>query len=109
MRGTWVSIRGHEIRSARLRSGEPVAVVAGEEVVVVGLSDEEYFGSWRGGRPEEGGPVTIGISYERVGEAVKEVGGGGRDCGGGEWPAAQRAARSHGTSQLWQLWQLWQL
>ncbi|GBF99836.1 pyruvate kinase [Raphidocelis subcapitata] len=72
MRGTWVSIRGHEVRSARLRSGEPVAVAAGEEVVVVGLGDEEYFGSWRGGRPEGGGPVTIGISYERVGEAVKE-------------------------------------
>lgn len=39
MRGTWISIRGHEIRSARLEGGIPVAVAAGDEVVVQGLSE----------------------------------------------------------------------
>ncbi|KAI8465728.1 MAG: pyruvate kinase [Monoraphidium minutum] len=71
MRGTWISIRGHEIRSARLEGGEPVPVAEGEDVVVQGLSDDEYFGAWRGGRPEGGGPVTMGVGYHNVGEAVK--------------------------------------
>ena len=75
MHGTWVSIRGHEVRSARLASGEPVVVAAGEEVVVEGLSEEDYFGDWRGGRAPGGGPVTIGISHEIVGAAVQPVGG----------------------------------
>ena len=39
MRGMWVSIRGHEIRSAKLEGGEPIAVAAGDEVVVQGLTD----------------------------------------------------------------------
>jgi hypothetical protein len=73
MHGTWVSIRGHEVRSARLAAGEPVVVAAGEDVVVEGLSEEEYFGDWRGGRLPGGGPVTIGISYQAVGEAVQLV------------------------------------
>jgi len=81
MRGTWVSIRGHEIRSAKLASGEPVVVAAGEEVVVQGLSDDQYFGDWRGGRAAGGagaggkGVVTMGISLQAVGEVVKEVRG----------------------------------
>lgn len=72
MRGTWVSLRGHEIRSARLAGSAPVDVAAGEEVTVVGLSEAQYFGDWRGGRGPDG-RVTIGISHEAVGEAVKEV------------------------------------
>lgn len=34
---------------------------------------DEYFGTWRGGRPDVDGPVTIGISYQNVADAVKLV------------------------------------
>lgn len=63
-----VSIRGHEIRSARLPNGLPVPVAAGDPVLFEGVG-EEYI-SWTGGRLEGGG-VRIGLSLVNLGAACK--------------------------------------
>jgi hypothetical protein len=63
-----VSIRGHEVRSARLANGQPVDVEAGETLEFEGVG-EDYI-RWTGGRLGPGF-VKIGLSLRNVGLAAK--------------------------------------
>jgi hypothetical protein len=70
-----VSIRGHEVRSARLAHGQPVDVEPGETIEFEGVG-EDYI-RWTGGRLGSG-YVKIGLSLRNVGLAAKpgETAGG---------------------------------
>ncbi|KAF8059377.1 hypothetical protein HT031_005182 [Scenedesmus sp. PABB004] len=65
--GIMVSIRGHEVRSARLDGGAAVAVGEGETLEFVGVGEEYY--SWVGGRAAPG-LVRVGLSLRNVGVAA---------------------------------------
>lgn len=78
-----MSIRGHEIRSARLPNGLPVPVAAGNPVLFEGVG-QDYI-SWTGGRLEGGG-VRIGLSLVNLGAACKPGAAPG-------WRAAAAAVR----------------
>lgn len=69
MTGIMVSIRGHEIRSAKLQGGGPLQIEAGETVQIVAVGDA--YSSWEGGKPKDGGPVKVGTSYELLVSTVK--------------------------------------
>ncbi|WIA15846.1 hypothetical protein OEZ85_012601 [Tetradesmus obliquus] len=66
--GIMVSIRGHEVRSARLALGQAVAVAPGETIEFEGVG-EDYI-RWTGGRLGPGF-VKVGLSLRNVGLAAK--------------------------------------
>lgn len=63
-----MSIRGHEVRSARLAHGQPVDVEADDTVEFEGVG-EDYI-RWTGGRLGPGF-VKIGLSLRNVGLAAR--------------------------------------
>ncbi|KAL6747625.1 pyruvate kinase [Haematococcus lacustris] len=56
--------KGPEIRTAMVRDGKPIDLVAGQEVTLVAVGDQ--YTSWEGGLNPETGEVRIGVSYAKL-------------------------------------------
>jgi pyruvate kinase len=64
--------KGPEIRTAMLRGGQDVELVAGQEVTVVAVGDA--YDTWEGGRDDATGATKIGLSYAKLCRDVKPGG-----------------------------------
>eukprot|EP00198_Chlamydomonas_reinhardtii_P006402 XP_001695738.1 pyruvate kinase [Chlamydomonas reinhardtii] len=64
--------KGPEIRTAMLKDGKDIELVAGQEVTVVGVGED--YDKWEGYKDEKTGETKIGISYAKLCASIK-VGG----------------------------------
>ncbi|KAG2454740.1 hypothetical protein HYH02_000576 [Chlamydomonas schloesseri] len=64
--------KGPEVRTAMLKDGKDIELVAGQEVIVVGVGDE--YTTWEGYKDKKTGETKIGISYAKLCSSIK-VGG----------------------------------
>ncbi|KAG2439977.1 hypothetical protein HXX76_004095 [Chlamydomonas incerta] len=64
--------KGPEIRTAMLKDGKDIELVAGQDVTVVGVGED--YDKWEGYKDEKTGETKIGISYAKLCASIK-VGG----------------------------------
>ncbi|KXZ44735.1 hypothetical protein GPECTOR_63g60 [Gonium pectorale] len=60
--------KGPEIRTAMLRGGKDIQLLAGQEITVVAVGDE--YDKWEGYADDETGETKIGISYAKLCQSV---------------------------------------
>mmetsp|Transcript_24730 Transcript_24730/g.44560 ORF Transcript_24730/g.44560 Transcript_24730/m.44560 type:complete len:729 (-) Transcript_24730:1196-3382(-) len=66
---TLLDTKGPEVRTALVRGGKNIELVAGQEVVLVAVGDK--YTEWEGYKDETTGETKIGISYAKLCQSVK--------------------------------------
>mmetsp|Transcript_24731 Transcript_24731/g.44566 ORF Transcript_24731/g.44566 Transcript_24731/m.44566 type:complete len:725 (-) Transcript_24731:218-2392(-) len=66
---TLLDTKGPEIRTAMLKDGKNIELVAGQEVILVAVGDK--YNEWEGYKDEATGETKIGISYAKLCQHVK--------------------------------------
>eukprot|EP00798_Chlamydomonas_sp_ICE-L_P012268 gene12268-15414_t len=66
---TLLDTKGPEVRTAMVRGGKDIDLIAGQEVTLVAVGAD--YVNWEGFKDEETGETKIGISYDKLCQSVK--------------------------------------